>query len=493
MIQVQTADLGRKELDGSGRLKKTDKKRSLLAICLILAGAIHLLGLMAFGTYTLFKGTVPRMPFTSEGGVSTEDAGFEAPPIEEMLELAEDSSMVSEATALRSDAPELETDAILSTAAVSSSSLPMPSAPPSLAQPGPVSGATVALVSRGVARTGTQASAVNFFGVRGEGTNVCFVVDLSDSMLEPERGGIPGFAAVKSNLIQMVQSLDEATRFNIVVYGAAGVDRFEVESTPATAEKKKAAAAFIGKYNNSTEWRGTQVNNYQPGIPVFGLIQNDRGTDRVTTRLDLGLLAALEGRADTIFLITDGKAPALAEDKREEARAAWKEAALTEADRAKYQKELEKWKKDYAKFTAEMQAYRERYKDLLAKRDEKIREAKSKGEGKVREGSEFVDYGIRIPGLPPAPDEPKQPAVPQPKNAGKVVKDSGDVYDESGLIRRIREVALQVYGKSGQPAPSIHTVGYMSKSSETKFLQALAAKNNGSFKALSAPVRPTTP
>ena len=130
---------------------------------------------------------------------------------------------------------------------------------------------------------------------------------------------------------------------------------------------------------------------------------------------------------------------------------------------------------------------------MLAKRDEKIREAKSKGEGKVREGSEFVDYGVRIPGLPPAPEEPKQPAVPQPKNAGKVVKDAGDLYDEAGLIRRIREVALQVYGKSGEPAPSIHTVGYMSKSSETKFLQALAAKNNGSFKALSAPVKATTP
>jgi len=493
MIQVQTADLGREGFHGSGRLKKTDKKRSLLSVCLILAGAIHLLGLMAFGTYTLFKGAVPRMPFTSEGGVPIEDAGVEAPPIEEMPELAEDSSMASETAALPNNAPDLETDAILFTAAVSSSALPMPSAPPSLAQAGPVSAATDAMVSRGSARTGAKASAVNFFGVKGDGTNVYFVVDLSDSMLEPERGGIAGFASVKSNLVQMVQSLDEATRFNIVVYGAAGVDRFEVESTLATPEKKKAAASFIDKYNNSTERRGTQVNNYRPGIPVFGLIQNDRGTDRATTRLDLGLLAALEGRADTIFLITDGKAPTLAEDKREEARAAWKDAALTEADRAKYQKEIEKWKKDYAKFTAEMQAYRERYKDLLAKRDEKIREAKSKGDGKVREGADYVDYGVRIPGLPSAPEEPKQPEIPQPKNAGKVVKEAGNLYDEAGLIRRIREVAMQVYGKSDEPAPSIHTVGYMSKSSETKFLQALAAKNNGTFKSISAPVKPASP
>ena len=464
-----------------------------MSICLILAGAIHILGLMAFGTYTLFKGSVPRMPFTSEGGVPVEDAGIEAPPTDDMTEKAEDLTATSEAVATPSDAPDLETDVVLAKSAISSPSLPMASTPPSLTSRGVASAANMPLGSLASSRGGSRVSTVNFFGVKGEGTNVYFVVDLSDSMLEPERGGLAGFAAVKSSLNQMVQSLDEGTRFNIVVYGAAGVDRFEVESTPATSEKKKAAADFIGKYNNSTERRGTQVNNYQPGIPVFGLIQHDRGTDRVTTRLDLGLLAALEGRADTIFLITDGKAPALAEDKREEARAAWKEAALTEADRAKYQKELEKWKKDYAKFTAEMQAYREKYKDLLAKRDEKIREAKSKGEGKVREGSEFVDYGVRIPGLPPAPEEPKQPSVPQPKNAGKVVKDAGDLYDEAGLIRRIREVALQVYGKSGEPAPSIHTVGYMSKSSETKFLQALAAKNNGSFKALSAPVKPTTP
>lgn len=493
MIKTKIRKPDTKGVKATSRSKKSEKKRNPLFICLILAGAIHLLGLMAFGTYTLFKGSVPRMPFTSEGGVPIEDAGIEAPPTVEMTEQVEDPSVASEAVATPSDAPDLETDAVLATALIHSQSLPMASTPPSLAQSGMASGINLPLGSLASSRGGSRVSTVNFFGVKGEGTNVYFVVDLSDSMLEPERGGLAGFAAVKSNLNQMVQSLDEATRFNIVVYGAAGVDRFEVESTPATAEKKKAAAAFIGKYNNSTERRGTQVNNYQPGIPVFGLIQHDRGTDRVTTRLDLGLLAALEGRADTIFLITDGKAPALAEDKREEARAAWKEAALTEADRAKYQKELEKWKKDYAKFTAEMQAYREKYKDLLAKRDEKIREAKSKGEGKVREGSEFVDYGVRIPGLPPAPEEPKQPAVPQPKNAGKVVKDSGDVYDEAGLIRRIREVALQVYGKSGEPAPSIHTVGYMSKSSETKFLQSLAAKNNGSFKALSAPVKPTTP
>ena len=74
-----------------------------------------------------------------------------------------------------------------------------------------------------------------------------------------------------------------------------------------------------------------------------------------------------------------------------------------------------------------------------------------------------------------------------------MVKETGDLYDEAGLIRRIREVAEEVYGKAGEKPPSIHTVGYMSRSSETKFLQALAAKNNGTFKAISAPIKPVSP
>lgn len=474
-------------------MKFLGRQRSLLSICLILAVSIHLLGLLAFGTYTLFKGSVPRMPFISEGGVPLEDLGMEAPPTDEIPEVTEDSPLANEAAMMPNESPATEADAVLAVAGLSSSSLPVASAPPVLPPVGVSSSAATPMNAKGGSRGGAKASAINFFGVKGEGTNVYFVVDLSDSMLEPERGGIPGFAAVKTSLKQMVQGLDEATRFNIVVYGAAGVDRFEVESQPATREKKMAAEAFIEKYNNSTDRRGTQVNNYRPAIPLFGIIQNERGLDWATTRLDLGLLAAFEGRADTIFLISDGKAPTLAEDKREEARAAWKDAALSDADRSKYQKELEKWKKDYAKFTEEMKTYREKYKDLLAKRDEKIQEAKAKGQGKVREGSEFVDYGVRIPGLPPAPEEPKKPEVPLPKIAGKVVKETGDLYDEAGLIRRIREVAAEVYGKAGEDPPAIHSVGYMSRSSETKFLQALSAKNNGTFKAISAPMKPVSP
>jgi hypothetical protein len=473
----------------AGTYRFLGRNRSLLAICLILAASVHVLGLLGFGTYTLFKGSVPRMPFTSEGGVPAEDVGMEAPPTEEVPEQMEEQTMESEAAAMPT---ETSTDDEVLTTAGLSSALPFASAPPVLAPPSAAAATTGAekMMSRPAARAGSKASAVNFFGVKGEGTNVYFVVDVSDSMLEPERGGVPGFAAVKNNLRQMIQSLDEGTRFNVVTYGAAGADLFQASSVPATPENKKAAETFLARYNLSTERKGTLANNYRPKVTEFGIIQNDKGTDKVTTRLDLGLLAAFEGLADTIFLISDGKAPVLAEDNRAEAREAMKDAEISDADRSKYEKAVAAWREEYKKYTEELKAYREKYKDLLAKRDQKIAEAKAKGEGKVREGA-GVDYSVKIPGLPPAPKEPKQPTPPQSKVAGKVVPQAGEVYDEAALIRRIKEVYTVVYKKGEAPTPSLHTVGYMSKSAEAKFLQSLAARNNGTYKSISAPIKDT--
>ena len=484
--EIKTTEEGPRkkgQKNSSGNRSFLERYKSLFGGSLFLAVAFHVLVLIGFGSYTLFKGSAPRMPFTSEGGVPAEDVGMEAPP-EVAPETMEESPTESSSTP--SDAPAIETDMVLAVSGVASPAMSLNAAPPVLA-PATTTGSDK-LMSKPGNRSGVKASSVNFFGVKGEGTNVYFVIDLSDSMLEEERGGVAGFAAVKNNLKQMIRSLDEGTRFNVVAYGASGADLFQPASVPASADMKKSAEDFISKYNLSSEKKGTIDNKYRPKIPEFGLIRGDKGTGKVTTRLDLGLLAAFEGLADTIFLITDGKAPVVAEDHREEARQASKDAAISSEDRAKYEKDIGEWRKEYEKYTAEMKTYRDKYKDLLAKKEQKTAEAKAKGGGKVREGA-AVDYGVKISGLPNPPQEPKQPALPQPKVGNKVVQAAGEVYDEAALIRRIREVYTDFYKKADAPTPSIHTVGYMSKPNETKFLQALAAKNNGTFKAISAPIK----
>jgi len=459
------------------------KYKSLFGGSLFFAVAFHVLLLIGFGSYTLFKGSTPRMPFTSEGGVPAEDVGIEAPP-EVAPETMEETAV--ESTSSPSAVSELETDMVLAVSGVVSPAMSFNAAPPVLASSSAPGGEKI--FSKPTSRSAGKASPVNFFGVKGEGTNVYFVVDLSDSMLESERGGLAGFAAVKIQLKQMIQSLDEGTRFNVVTFAGNGADLFQPTSVPATLEMKKAAVAFMDKYNNTLEKRGIQSNNYKPKIQELGIPKTEKGTDQTTTRLDLGLLAAFEGYADTIFLISDGKTPVMAEDTRQEARAAMKDAVISPADQAKYEKEVAEWRVEYEKYTAEMKAYREKYKDLLAKKEQKAAEAKAKGVGKVKEGV-GVSYGEKIPGLPDAPKEPKQPLLPQRKVGDKVVQAAGEIYDEAALIRRIRDVYIDFYKKADAPTPSIHTVGYMSKPNETKFLQALASKNNGTFKAISAPIK----
>jgi hypothetical protein len=313
-------------------------------------------------------------------------------------------------------------------------------------------------------------------------------MDVSDSMLENDRGAIAGYAAVKNNLKQMIRSLDEGTRFNVVAYGALGADLFQPASVLATAEMKKQAETFIAQYNLSSERKGTLKNDYRPKIEEFGIIQKDKGTDKITTRLDLGLLASFEGLADTIFLISDGKAPVIAEDNRDEAKEAMKGAEISDQDRTKYEEEITAWREEYQKYTEELKAYRSKYSDLLAEKERKIAEAKAKGQGKVVEGK-AVNYGVKISGLPPAPKEPTQPKAPTAKAGGKVVSSAGKKYDTSGLIQRIKQVYSMEYKKKDASTPSIHTVGYMSKPNETKFLQDLAAKNNGKFTRITAPIQ----
>jgi hypothetical protein len=449
-----------------------EKYKSLFGGSFFLALAFHVLLLIGFGSYTVFKGSAPQMPFTSEGGVPEKDAGMEAPP-ENAPDMVEETAMDSNPTP--SDAPTTETDTVLAVSGVVSPSMSFQTAPSVLAAP--ASTGMEKRLSQPGARSGAKASSVNFFGVKGDGSNVYFLVDVSDSMLENGRGGIKGFADVKKKLNQMIQSLDEQTKFNVVTFGAyeigkPGADLFRSSSVSATPEIKKSAETFISQYNVSYDTRGPRLNNYHPKIERIGLLRGDKGSSKVSTRLDLALEAAFEGLADTIFLISDGKAPVLAEGNPEK---------LSEANRVKHQKDRAEWEKAVAKYKEDIEAYRIKYQDLLAEKERRTAEAKSKGQAKVVEGRE-VDYGIKILGLPSAPTQPHEPAKP-----------GGKIYEEGPLIQRIKELYTAVYKESGATPPSIHTVGYMSKPNETKFLQALASKNNGTFKAISAPIKESAP
>jgi hypothetical protein len=466
-----------------GTYRFLGKNRSLLAICLILAASIHLLGLLAFGTYTLFKGSVPRMPFTSEGGVPVEDLGLEAPPQEVAPEMVDEPTMDSEAAAMPTEMS--SDDEILATAGLTSA-LPIASAPPVITQPSAVAATGgEKMMSKPMARPGARASAVNFFGVKGEGTNVYFVVDVSDSMVESDKGGIEGYKNLKEKLGQMIQSLEPETNFNIAFYGDA-VDLFMPTSVPATPENKQAALKFLPRYMASNTQRGNLTRNFRPKVAT---LLSTGGT----SRMDLGLAAAFEGRADTIFVLTDGKpviSRAMNDKEKEEYRKKMADSEISFADRQKYEKEATEFRKDFERYNEEFKKYRERYADKLQEKTRKEAENRAKGKGRVVEGQGFVVDSVKIAGLPDPPKAPVAPAPPKSKNQGQEVAapNLGNWRDDD-ILEFIKVTIADTYKKDGYDLPSIHGVAFMSNSVEEKFLRSLASRNNGNFMRISAPIK----
>jgi hypothetical protein len=283
----------------------------------------------------------------------------------------------------------------------------------------------------------------------------------------------------------MIQSLAPETNFNVAFYGDA-VDLFMPNSVPATPENKEAAMKFLPRYMYSTSQRGNLTRNYQPKIST---LPSNGGT----SRMDLGLAAAFEGRADTIFVLTDGKPVirrAMNEKEREEYRKKAADSEISVADRQKYEKEVAEYRKKYEEYIEEMKKYQERYADKITEKARREAENRAKGKGKVIEGKGFVVDSVKIPGLPDAPKAPTAPTAPQPKAQGKAVaQPSLGNWQDNDILEYLKETIAKTYKKDGYELPSIHGVAFLAKPAEEKFLQSLASRNNGKFIRISAPIK----
>jgi len=267
------------------------------------------------------------------------------------------------------------------------------------------------------------------------------------------------------------------------------VDLFMPTSVSATPENKQAAMKFLPRYMASNSQRGNLTRNYRPKIRTLPAMGG-------TSRMDLGLIAAFEGRADTIFVLTDGKPVvrrAMDEKERAEYREKMADSEISAADRQKYEKEVTAYREEFEKYNKELKQYRERNADKLQEKARKEAENRAKGKGRVVEGKGFVVDPVKIAGLPDAPKAPTAPVPPKPKTQGQAVAapNLGNWGDDD-ILEYIKETIAGTYKKDGYDLPSIHGVAFMSKPAEEKFLRSLANRNNGNFMRVSAPIRETT-
>ncbi len=321
----------------------------------------------------------------------------------------------------------------------------------------------------GAGGLGTGMSNVSFFGIQATGEKIAFIIDLSRSMVEDDKGGLNGYTVLKNELKNMVQKLNDGTFFNLIFFDD-NVDIFKPQLVVAKPATKKEADKFISPYyadygkevlqNYSDDKRSwpsaTRLQNYN--LPMLNATAKYvSGGGHRNSLIDAPLAAAFQMKADTIFIISDGYpiferalfGRELEEHERRVKQAEEKWAKLSRSDREK----LEKNNKESAdKYWKELDA-------------ENVKRARR--------------------GLPPKVFEEGGP--------GRFTFDVFPPRLSPGqTIEYIRAIAVEMYGEAQKKLPKIYTVAYGADAGGEEFLQALAREFHGrnkKIRGLAPPVK----
>jgi len=344
----------------------------------------------------------------------------------------------------------------------------------------------------GAGGLGLGMSSVSFFGVQDRGEKIAILVDVSASMLGDDKGGAPGFQAVKTELGKVVKSLNEGTFFNVIVFAEA-VDLFQEKLVLANTANKNAAVQFIEPYNQVTAESaseavkalagsggagggggaggkggggagggggqqrggtqgynkalgvGTHLNNYRPSSEDMAMAPWG------TTRLDTALCAAFEQGADAIFILTDGKPRVL--------------KPLTDAQREENEK------------------YREENSEAIDQaRNQKSQQLANENRTRAEKGlaPKVLEEGAGLNFRPPHPQEP---------------------WSNQEMLAHVQKLVKMLYADKKLKPPHVHIVGYeitggsdpkdvKERTDAATFLRSLANRYQGNFRNLNSLVKP---
>jgi hypothetical protein len=307
---------------------------------------------------------------------------------------------------------------------------------------------------------GLGTSRVSFFGIQASGERIAFVVDLSRSMVEDDKGGLNGINVLKNELKGMVEKLNDGTFFNLIFFDG-DVDIFKPKLVIAKPAIKKEAQEFITPYytsygkevlhnysQDSRAWpSATRLHNYN--LPLLeSTAKFVTGGGNKNSQIDAPLAAAFQMQADTIFIISDG-APSF--------------------ERALFGKELE----EYQRRVAESE---EKWAKLSPKDLERMEKTNKENAEKFWKEVDAENARRARRGLPPKVFEDGGPGGADP-GVGRPSLTSDETIDY------IRALAVELYGDK-KKMPKIYTVAYGAHAGGEEFLQALAREFHGRFKKI---------
>lgn len=166
---------------------------------------------------------------------------------------------------------------------------------------------------------------IKFFGFETDASSVVLAIDTSGSMTGAV-GGPSGIAKLQDEINRTIQSLSPASLFNIICFGQDADAAFPA-NVLATSDNKLAAIKFMEGYYGQGAFGRTRTEKLrelnQPvnvelaqlnGIPFTPLtVETVKGLEGTSggSRMDLALVAAMERKATSIFLLSDGQPSAM--------------------------------------------------------------------------------------------------------------------------------------------------------------------------------------
>lgn len=304
----------------------------------------------------------------------------------------------------------------------------------------------------GTSGFGEGVSSVNFFGIQARGERIGILVDVSISMVEDERGGIPGFIRVKGRVGEVVDALKEGTLFTVIAF-ADGCDQMSTELKHASTATRTEAKNFIRPYNIEGSY-GLEAGNY------MGSAHGKKATAG-TTRLDLAIGAAMDMGCDTLLIISDGMPKV--------------EKELTAAQLQAHQAKLSQWQ---ATATPPAGAAQGHWEEVTIPA-QPARPAIPASKQKLKEGAPIPHD---IPAQPAIPEHKekrfvggwKRPPAPEPPKPG--------YWTLADFSEHINLIYEEVYKPQGRKKPAVHTIGYQIDKEGHAFLQALAKQYQGQYR-----------
>jgi hypothetical protein len=307
---------------------------------------------------------------------------------------------------------------------------------------------------------GLGTSTVSFFGIQAAGERIAFVIDLSRSMVEDDKGGLNGINVLKDELKNMVQKLNDGTFFNLIFFDD-NVDLFKPKLVVAKPPTKKEADQFISPYyadfgkevlqnysQDKRDWpSATRLHNYNlPMLESTAKYVGEGGNKN--SQIDAPLAAAFQMQADTIFIISDG---------------------YPVFERALFGKELEEYQR-------RVKEAEEKWAKLSPKELERIEKSNQESREKYWKALDAENAKRARRGLPPKVFEEGGPG-------GTGFGVGRPSLTSAQTIEYIRAMAVELYGDK-KKMPKIYTVAYGAQAGGEEFLQSLSREFHGRYRKI---------